>query len=91
MVECEYCKREMTTADGCTFDGIKINGRWFKRFRVGFPGGMDYDLVQKDERCYDCGAKYGELHHPGCDMEACPRCGEQMISCDCEPTELRIC
>lgn len=25
----------------------------------------------------------GALHHPGCDMERCPRCGLQSISCDC--------
>ena len=33
--------------------------------------------------CYDCGAKPGELHEPGCDVETCPRCGSQMISCGC--------
>src|SRR5678815_2525340 len=33
--------------------------------------------------CHDCGAKPGELHSPGCDTERCPRCGGQLISCDC--------
>ena len=36
------------------------------------------------ERCHDCNAKVGEYHHPGCDAEACPVCGEQLISCVCE-------
>lgn len=33
--------------------------------------------------CHDCGATYGFLHHWGCDMEECPECRLQMISCDC--------
>lgn len=31
--------------------------------------------------CHDCGAKPGELHDPGCDMEQCPECGGQLICC----------
>lgn len=34
-------------------------------------------------RCHDCWAKEGELHTPGCDMERCPFCGGQLISCEC--------
>lgn len=32
--------------------------------------------------CHDCGVKYGELHKSGCDMERCPECGEQLITCE---------
>ena len=31
--------------------------------------------------CGDCGAKPGQLHIPGCDMEECPICGKQIITC----------
>lgn len=31
--------------------------------------------------CHDCGIKEGEIHKLGCDMEACPICGGQLISC----------
>lgn len=33
--------------------------------------------------CHDCGCKEGEFHTPGCDMERCPFCGGQLISCNC--------
>lgn len=33
--------------------------------------------------CHDCGAEQGEYHHPGCDMEECPKCGGQYFICDC--------
>ena len=33
--------------------------------------------------CHDCGAVEGQYHHFGCDMERCPFCGRQLISCHC--------
>lgn len=37
--------------------------------------------------CHDCGAWEGQIHHWGCDMEECPKCGRQLISCDCQLSE----
>ena len=36
-----------------------------------------------EKRCHDCGCIEGEIHELGCDMEICPFCGEQLLSCDC--------
>lgn len=43
------------------------------------------DLVKAIYECQDCGRKKGEYHHTCCDIERCPICGLQLLSCDCEP------
>jgi hypothetical protein len=39
--------------------------------------------------CHDCGVREGQLHLDGCDVEECPRCGGQLISCECSESQLR--
>jgi len=36
------------------------------------------------QECHDCAVIKGELHVPSCDVEECPVCGGQVLSCDCD-------
>jgi len=71
MATCIDCNLEMTTADGCTLSELKIDGEVFARRSC------------ERRRCHDCNARPGRFHHLGCDLERCPRCGDQLITCGC--------
>jgi hypothetical protein len=38
--------------------------------------------ITKFENCPACNAKPSSLHRLGCDVERCPRCGLQLLSCE---------
>ena len=79
---CEYCKQDMRKAAGCIEIPVIIDG--VKYGQVKFGDEPDFiDLVGESSRCGDCNVRYGHYHRPGCDLERCPSCGLQLISCDC--------
>ena len=86
MAICKWCNNDMLELTTTTCTGNRF---------VEFPDGQELPAVPFDsmagERCHDCNIAHGSYHHPGCDMERCPRCGGQLISCGCldeeEPDE----
>lgn len=85
MAICDECGRNMEVVHSCSGTPVVLNGATYERVRYG-----DESYVRDIEldECHDCGAEPGGYHHAYCDVEQCPRCGEQFIGCDCDETPL---
>jgi hypothetical protein len=79
MAVCEWCHGEMTMPISCTVDAFHRNGRRF----LMVPFGAEPGRRTSGDHCGDCGTIRGGWHHPGCDLQRCPACGRQLISCGC--------
>lgn len=63
---------------------INIKGTQTGRLSSASPNISSTPKPDRSVRnCHDCGAKPGDLHQHGCDVERCPRCGGQAIGCPC--------
>ena len=78
MTICKGCKQEMLGTDTCADVPFRFNGVDYDPIPYGKERG-----VWESERCHDCNVVKGGYHHPGCDVEECPVCHGQAISCDC--------
>jgi hypothetical protein len=68
-----------------TVTHVSIGGVRYPRTRCG----SEPEVGSEMDFCSDCFAKAGQYHAIGCDLEECPKCHRQMISCGCGVNELR--
>jgi hypothetical protein len=74
MAICRDCDQEMKDHVGCTLKTIHMHdGKTLYRIK--------YENMSNN--CHDCGCPPNSYHHLGCDMEICPECEGQLISCGC--------
>ena len=61
-----------------------IGGTLYPRVRYGAEA---EDWGADRVPCHDCSVIKGQLHVPSCDVERCPVCGGQVITCECDYDE----
>jgi hypothetical protein len=87
------------TTDKIIYRGVRVTADWPERIEQAqlettcLPDGVEmprvrYGAEEDDwgadrQPCHDCAVIKGEVHVFGCDVELCPKCGGQMLGCDC--------
>jgi hypothetical protein len=79
---CKCCNKEYVLVDDCTANRTieYVDGEILPASIFIFPE----HIRIKTGKCFVCGIKPGNYHHPGCDAERCPRCEGQLNICDCK-------
>ena len=80
MAVCSWCRGDMSTVDSCTCHTLHSRGTPVPLVPYGAERGP---YPYRRPRCGDCNVVQGGFHHPGCDLQQCPRCRRQMLACGC--------
>ena len=62
----------------------KHKGKTYKRYKAGYsPWDKEEQKKTGDPKVFlcECGVEYGQSHKLGCDLEQCPICKRQLLSC----------
>jgi hypothetical protein len=70
--------------DNQVYGRIKFGSENDHVFDIDIAYDMSNSELYSWEYCDDCGAKNGEYHLFDCDLEICPVCGWQLITCKCD-------
>ncbi|MBR6253323.1 MAG: hypothetical protein IKR04_05775 [Clostridia bacterium] len=91
----EYSKKGLNRVKADLKEGQEMSfmyndNEFFERIRYGNEkyllnklGMNDFYYNKTYKYCGDCLATIGEYHMVECDWELCPKCGDQLITCDC--------
>jgi hypothetical protein len=93
-MKCSVCGDDMNETDSCDPDRVIEHADGTTRPPIPYgeeasweTPRVDVEPPTGDDECHDCGVSAGAHHHPACDMENCPFCGGQYLSCGCPTNE----
>ena len=82
-IKCQVCGKFM---DGSScISKVTIRKNQYNKIPYGIEALLAKvtDKTDLTNHCHDCGVVFNGYHHFPCEVEICPRCGYQFISCGC--------